>query len=95
MPITEYTYIAFNNSLIHLGYFYSAFKSTTTTQKRSRQSTDTVSEFSDEAPQAIASEGLVQGPYVAAIAGFEPTTLRTKGDESTDEPPLPAVNGDK
>jgi len=44
---------------------------------------DTVSEFHAEAPQATASEGLVQGPYVAARAGFNPMTLRTKGDEST------------
>src|SRR6218665_2459407 len=27
--------------------------------------------------------------YVAARAGFEPTTLRTKSDESTNEPPRP------
>ena len=33
------------------------------------------------------SEGLAQGPNVAAIAGFEPTTLQTKGAESTNEPP--------
>ena len=48
--------------LIHSGHF---FKSTTT-QKRSRHSTDTVPEFHTEAPQATASEGLAQGPYVAA-----------------------------
>ena len=50
---------------------------------------DTVSEFHAEAPQATSSEGLAQGPYVATRAGFEPATLRTKGDESTNEPPLP------
>src|SRR6218665_2070397 len=38
-----------------------------------------------------ASEGLAQGPYVAARAGFEPTTLRTKGDAFTNEPPSPAM----
>ena len=37
------------------------------------------------------SEGLAQGPYVAARVGFEPMTLRTKGDESTNEPPRPTV----
>jgi len=36
------------------------FKSTTT-QRRSRQSTDIVSEFRAEAPQATASEGLAHG----------------------------------
>ena len=50
----------------------------TTTQRRSRHSTDTVSEFHTEAPQATVSEGLAQGPYVAARAGFKPTTLWTK-----------------
>ncbi len=33
------------------------------------------------------SEGLAQGPYVAAGAGFEPATLRTQGTELTTEPP--------
>ena len=42
------------------------------TQKRSRHSTITVPEFHAVAPQAIASEGLAQGPYVATRAGFEP-----------------------
>src|SRR6218665_1821476 len=39
--------------------------------------------------KATASEGLAQGPSVAARAGFELATLRTKGDESTNEPPHP------
>ena len=42
-----------------------------------------------EALQATASEGLAQGPYVAARAGFEPTTLRSKGIDSTNVPPRP------
>jgi len=46
-----------------------------------------VSEIHAEVPQATASEGLAQGSYVAARAGFEATTLLTKGDESTNEPP--------
>ena len=63
----------------------------TTTQKRSRHSTDTVSEFYAEAPQATASEGLAQGPYVAARVGFEPATLRTKGVKSTNTPLCPKL----
>jgi len=51
-----------------------------------------VSEFHAETPQAIASEGLAQGPYVAARAGFKPETLRTKGIESTNEPPYPTTD---
>ena len=39
---------------------------------------DTVSELNAEAPQATASEGRAQGPYVADRAGFEPATFRTK-----------------
>ena len=31
--------------------------------------------------------GTAQGPYVTARAGFEPATLRMKGDESTNELP--------
>ena len=60
---------------------------------------DTVSEFHAEAPQAIAR--LAQGPYVAAVAaraGFEPTILRTKGDEFANELPellRPIISVDK
>ena len=51
---------------------------------------DTVSKFHAEAPQPNASEGLAEGPYVAARAGFEPATLRTKGVQSTNEPQRPS-----
>jgi len=47
---------------------------------------DTVSEFHAEVPQATASKGLAQGPYVAARAEFESATLRKKGAKSTNEP---------
>jgi len=51
-----------------------------------------VSEFHAEAPQATASEGLGQGPYVAAIAGFQPMILWwIKGDESTIKPACPTT----
>jgi len=43
-----------------------------------------VSAFHTEVSQQIVSEGLAQGPYVAARA-----TLRTKGVESTNEPSRP------
>src|SRR6218665_3625652 len=55
----------------------------TTTQRRSRHSADTVSEFHAEATQATASKGLTQCLCVAARARFETTTFRMKGDEST------------
>src|SRR6218665_2218332 len=41
--------------------------------------------------QATVSEGLAQGPYVAARAGFEPTTLQSKGFNSTIAPPRPTT----
>ena len=42
-----------------------------------------VLEFHAEAQQVTVSEGLVQGPYVAARAGFEHATFWTRGFEST------------
>jgi len=47
-----------------------------TTQRRSRHSTDTVPEFHAEAPQETVSEGLPHGPYVAARAEVECTHVR-------------------
>ena len=45
-------------------------------QKRSRPQQLTLSQsLHAEALQATVSEGLAQGPYLAARAGFEPTTL--------------------
>src|SRR6218665_3479059 len=64
---------------------------TTTTQRRPRHSTDTVSKFHAEAPETTASEGLAQGPYEASRARVEPTTLRTIGFYSTSEPPRPTA----
>jgi len=46
-----------------------------------------VSEFHAEVPQTIASEGLAQGPYVAARVGFETATLWTKGGEMSHHTP--------
>src|SRR6218665_2698447 len=37
--------------------------------------------------QATAGKGLAQGPYMAAIAGVEPTTLRLRVIASTNAPP--------
>src|SRR6218665_3482726 len=59
------------------------------TQERSRHSSDTVPEFHAEVPQAPASEGLAQGTYGTAIAGFEPTIIRSKGFDPTNAPPCP------
>ena len=59
-------------------------------QKRSRpQQLTLCRSLHAEALQATASEGLAQGPYVASRAGFEHTTLRFKGIDSTNVPPRP------
>src|SRR6218665_1520420 len=65
------------------GLFLQRLFKPTTTQRRSRHSADTVSEFYTEAPQAIANEGFAQGPYLAAREGVELMTLRTIGFNST------------
>src|SRR6218665_1761657 len=77
------------NSFIHSGYFYSASSSPPSTQRHSRHSMDTLSEFHVEVLQATASEGLAQGLYVAARKGFETVTHRKKGTEAANEPPRP------
>src|SRR6218665_101365 len=66
---------------------------------------DTEPKFHAEAPQAtvseghsppflafLMSEGLAQGPYVAATVGVEPMTLRTKGVDSTNAPHTPHID---
>jgi len=46
-------------------------------------------EFHAEPPHAIVSEGLAQGPYMAARAGLEPTILWTIGVDSINGGPRP------
>ena len=76
-------------SFIHSGYFYSTASSPLYIL-RARGTPDTAWILSHaKTPQVAASEGLAQGPYVAARTGFEPTTARTQGDESTNEPLRP------
>src|SRR6218665_2054364 len=59
-------------------------------QKRSRpQQLTLCRSLHAEALQVIAGKGLAQGPYMAARAGFEPTTLRSNGVASTNAPPCP------
>src|SRR6218665_3629611 len=61
-------------------------------QKRSRpQQLTLCRSLHAEALQAIAGKGLAQGPYMAARAGFEPTTLRSNGVASTNAPPCPTT----
>ena len=53
---------------------------------------DTVSEITRRSATAIASEGLAQCHYVATMVGFEPTTLRLKGIDSTNAPSRPTIS---
>ena len=73
---------------IHSGYFYSASSSPLLLRGAPDYSIDTLLELTREALQATVSEGLAQGPYVAARVRFKPATLRTQGEPTT-EPPRP------
>jgi len=71
-------------SFIHsFSHFYSAPLSPLLLKAAPDYSTDTASEFHAEAHR------LAQGPYMAAGAGVEPTTLWLKVIASTKAPPRP------
>jgi len=61
---------------IHSGSFYSV-SSSPLLLRYAPKTAWILTKFPAEKPQATASEGLAQGSYVAARAGFEPTTLRS------------------
>src|SRR6218665_11645 len=76
-----------NYSLIMIiDHFYSATYSTST-QSRSRLQHGYCISVSRRSAQATVSEGLAQGPYMAAKAGVEPMTPRLKVIDSTKAPP--------
>ena len=77
--------------LIHFGYFYSA-SSSPILLRGAPDTARILCGVHAEAPKATASEGLAQGSYVAARAGFEPTTHRSTDIDSTNEPSLSGVN---
>src|SRR6218665_3185361 len=70
-------------------HFYSASRSLSLSEALPTTAIDTVPEFTREALEAIAGKGLAQGPYMAARARFEPTTLWLNGIVSTNVPPCP------
>src|SRR6218665_1683354 len=74
------------HSFIHSGHFYSVPSSPLLLRGAPHYSTDTVSEFHAKAHRQLQ---VAQGPYVAARAGVEPTTLRLKVIVSTKAPPRP------
>ena len=79
-------------SFMHSEYFYNAFSRPLLLRGTPNWSNWYCVEVNmpiSEALQATVSEGLAQGPYVAAGVEFKPVTLRTKGTESTNEPPCP------
>ena len=61
-------------------------------QRRSRLHHGYCIEVSRRSAQATAGKGLAQGPYLAARAGVEPTTLRLKVIVSTKAPPRPTYH---
>src|SRR6218665_298804 len=62
-----------------------------TTQRRSRLHHGYCIGVSRRSEEATVGKGLAQGPYMAARAGIEPTTLRLKGIVSTKAPPRPTT----
>src|SRR6218665_4004117 len=86
MHILVHVFIWFQSSFIHSGHFYSTPSSPLLLRGAPDYSTDTVS---CRSAQAAVGKGLAQGPYVAARAGVEPTTLRLKVIASTNAPPRP------
>ena len=80
--------VIYYNSLIH-SFIHAISIAPLQVPYYSRHSTDAVLEFHAEAKQAIVSEGLARGLYVAIRVGFEPKTLWTKGDEPSNEPTCP------
>src|SRR6218665_2523741 len=78
------------HSFIHsfMPFLKRPFKSSTT-QRHSRLQHGYCIGVSRLSAQTTAGKGLAQGPYMAARAGVEPTTLRLKAIDSTKAPPCP------
>ena len=66
-----------------------ALLKSSTTQRRSRLQHGYCIGVSRRSAQATAGKGLAQGPYMAARAGVEPTTLRLRVIASSNAPPCP------
>ena len=86
------TITSFSHSFIHSDHFYSASSSPLLlpTQVLLTQHRYCVG-VSHWSAQATVSEGLAKGPYMAARARVEPTTLRTIGVDSMNEPLCPTT----
>src|SRR6218665_1303514 len=82
---------SFGHSFIHSRYFHSTSSSPLLLRDAPDYSIDTVSKLTPQAKELLAttSEGLAQGPYIAARVGFEPVTFWTQGTEPTTEPLCP------
>src|SRR6218665_2032744 len=84
---------SFVHSLVHSGYFYGASSSQLLLRGAPDTSQMLCRSFTPKRHmQGTTSERLAQGAYVAYRAGFKPATLRTKGAESTNEPPRPTIH---
>src|SRR6218665_1380384 len=81
-----------DHSFIHSSHFYSTPSSPQPPRGAPDYSTDTVSEFHAEAHRQLQVKDLpMQGPYMTARAGVEPTTLRLRVIASTNAPPCPIL----
>ena|SRR6218665_979082 len=84
----EPDYLANQRNCIVFSHFYSAPHTMSISEVLLTATIDTVS-LHAEALQAAVSEILAHGPYVATRAGFESSTLWSKGIDSTNAPPRP------
>src|SRR6218665_3188717 len=80
--------IDFDYSFIYSGHFYSA-PSSPLLLEALQTTARMLYRVSRRSARVTAGKILAQGPYVAARAGVEPTTLRLKVIVLTKEPPRP------
>jgi len=67
-------------------HVYNASDSMNLSEALPTKAIDTVRVYTPKHNRPV-REGLAQGPYIAARAGFKQTTLRSKGINSTNAPP--------
>ena len=80
-----------NSFILAISVFYSAPSSPLLLRSRSRLQHRYCIGVSHRSAQATAGKGPAQGPYMAARAGVEPTTLRLRVIASTNAPPFPTL----
>ena len=86
-----YNTYALGQSFIHSGCFFSASSSPLLLRGTLDTARILCLSFTPKRHRQLRVKDLPKGPYVTDRAGFKPMTLRTKGDEMTNEPPCPTI----